>query len=63
MRQYWKIGIDEKNKTELITKGLFSISRNPIFLGMILSTVGIFLIIPSTLTFFITAATYVVIQI
>lgn len=63
MRQSWRIGIDEKNKTELITKGLFSISRNPVFWGMILSTIGIFLIIPNTVTFFIAAASYIVIQI
>ena len=35
MSNSWRIGIDENNKTELITKGLFSYSRNPIFLGMI----------------------------
>ena len=63
MKQSWRIGIDEKNKTELITEGLFGISRNPIFLGMILSTVGIFFIIPDTLTFFVAATSYIVIQI
>ena len=31
MSNSWRIGIDENNKTELITKGLFSYSRNPIF--------------------------------
>ncbi|RZL12879.1 MAG: isoprenylcysteine carboxylmethyltransferase family protein [Pedobacter sp.] len=63
MKQSWRIGIDEKNKTELITTGLFSLSRNPIFLGMMLSTLGIFLIIPDTVTFFVAAASYIVIQI
>jgi protein-S-isoprenylcysteine O-methyltransferase Ste14 len=63
MKQSWRIGIDEKNKTDLITNGLFRFSRNPIFLGMILSTAGIFLILPNALTFFITATTYIVIQI
>lgn len=63
MKQSWRIGIDDKNKTELITKGLFSVSRNPIFLGMILSTAGIFLIIPNAITFFVAATSYVVIQI
>lgn len=63
MKQSWRIGIDEKNKTSLITKGLFTISRNPIFLGMIISTAGLFLILPNTLTFFVAAASYIVIQI
>ena len=43
MSTSWRIGIDEVNKTELKIKGIFSISRNPIFLGMILSVLGIFL--------------------
>ncbi len=63
MKQSWRIGIDEKHRTDLITVGLFSFSRNPIFLGMILSTIGIFLIIPDTLTFFVAATSYIVIQI
>lgn len=63
MKQSWRIGVDEKNKTELITTGFFDLSRNPIFLGMILSTVGIFLIIPNAITFFTMAATYIIIQI
>lgn len=63
MKQSWRIGIDEKNKTSLITNGIFSISRNPIFLGMIISTAGLFLILPNAITFFVAAASYIVIQI
>ena len=63
MSNSWRIGIDENNKTELITKGLFSYSRNPIFLGMIISVAGIFFILPNALTFFLMLATYIVIQI
>ena len=44
MANSWRIGIDEKNKTELITNGLFSISRNPIFLGVMIANFGLFLI-------------------
>jgi len=63
MQQSWRIGIDEEHETTLVTKGLFSISRNPIFLGMILSTLGIFMILPNAATSFITLTTYIIIQI
>ena len=42
MSNSWRIGIDENNKTELITKGLFSYKPEPDFLGMIISVAGIF---------------------
>lgn len=63
MKQSWRIGLDEKNKTELITGGLFRLSRNPVFLGMIVSTTGMFLVIPNAITFFTVTASYIVIQI
>lgn len=53
MANSWRIGIDEKNKTELVTNGLFSISRNPIFLGVMIANVGLFLIIPNAFTLLI----------
>lgn len=33
MRDSWRAGIPEKDKTELVTRGIFKISRNPAFLG------------------------------
>ena len=51
MSNSWRIGIDEQNKTDLVTKGLFSISRNPIFLGMIICVAGLFLVIPNAVSF------------
>ena len=53
MANSWRIGIDEKNKTELVTNGLFSISRNPIFLGIMIANIGLFLIIPNAFTLLI----------
>lgn len=53
MQSSWRIGIDEKNKTKLITNGLFSISRNPIFLGIMIANMGLFLVIPNAFTLLI----------
>jgi protein-S-isoprenylcysteine O-methyltransferase Ste14 len=63
MGNSWRIGIDPENETILVTQGIFSVSRNPIFLGMIASMAGLFLILPNMLTFFITLAGYFIIQI
>lgn len=53
MANSWRIGIDEKNKTKLVTKGFFSISRNPIFLGIMMANIGLFLVIPNAFTLLI----------
>ena len=50
MANSWRIGIDEKNKTDLVTNGMFSISRNPIFLGIMIANIGLFMIIPNAFT-------------
>jgi protein-S-isoprenylcysteine O-methyltransferase Ste14 len=63
MKNSWRIGIDATTKTELITTGLFSVSRNPIFFGMILSLLGLFLTTPNALTFLFLILGYVLIQI
>lgn len=43
----WRIGIDYELTTELVHRGVFRFSRNPIFLGMLVTLMGLFLIIPS----------------
>ncbi|MBC7888899.1 MAG: isoprenylcysteine carboxylmethyltransferase family protein [Ferruginibacter sp.] len=63
MSNSWRIGIDEVNKTDLVTKGVFRISRNPIFLGMILTVLGLFFILPNALNFFLSLTTYFIIQV
>jgi protein-S-isoprenylcysteine O-methyltransferase Ste14 len=55
MANSWRIGIDTKNKTELITTGMFSFSRNPIFLGIMVANLGLFLVLPNAFTLLIIA--------
>lgn len=63
MQKSWRIGIDEDVKTELVQRGLFKLSRNPIFLGMRLMLLGLFLILPSAATLAILIAGDLLIQI
>ena len=63
MKNSWRIGIDTETKTELITSGLFGYSRNPIFFGMIISLVGLFLTTPNAATGLFLILGYVLIQI
>lgn len=50
MGNAWRIGIDEQHPTELVESGVFGLSRNPIFLGMRVTLLGFFLILPNALT-------------
>lgn len=43
MRDSWRAGVAETDKTDLITAGIYSISRNPAFLGFDLVYAGILL--------------------
>lgn len=63
MAQSWRIGFDEKEKTELVERGLFRFSRNPIFLGILLAMLGLFLVLPNGITLLSMILTYVVLQI
>ena len=44
----WRIGVDQAERTQLVTDGLFRWSRNPVFLGMLIFWTGIALIVPNS---------------
>jgi len=46
----WRVGIDTKHKTELVQTGVFRLSRNPIFLGMRVTLLGLFCVLPNAVT-------------
>ena len=50
MGEAWRIGIDTEHPTPLVQQGVFRISRNPIFLGMRVTLLGLFLTVPNALT-------------
>ena len=50
MGESWRIGIDQEHQTALVRTGVFNLSRNPIFVGMMITLVGLFLVIPNALT-------------
>lgn len=43
MRDNWRAGVSKTDKTELVTNGIYQISRNPAFLGFDLVYIGILL--------------------
>lgn len=47
----WRVGIDEKVKTQLITTGLYALIRNPTYLGLFLLNIGVWLIWPTCTIF------------
>ena len=46
MKDSWRIGLDQDNEIELVDQGLFSYSRNPIYVALMMAYFGVFLIVP-----------------
>ena len=51
MKDSWRAGIDEGQKTELVTDGVYRVSRNPAFLGFDLLYLGSALALGSAVLF------------
>lgn len=63
MGESWRIGIDERSKTELVKKGLFRFSRHPIYLGVMTTSASLFLILPNILNLIIFLITFLTIMV
>ena len=59
----WRIGFNKNESTVLIGAGLFRFSRNPIFLGMMATQCGFFLLLPSALTLVILVQVYFMLRV
>ena len=53
MGESWRIGIDTARKTTLVNSGVYGFSRNPIYVGIMVTQLGMFLVIPNALTLMI----------
>ena len=47
MGDSWRIGVQESDRTQLVTGGVFGLVRNPIYTGMIPAFVGVALLVPN----------------
>jgi protein-S-isoprenylcysteine O-methyltransferase Ste14 len=63
MGRSWRIGIDTAVSTDLVIKGLFKFSRNPIFLGMMVQLLGLFLLSPDAVTLSVMVASFILISV
>jgi protein-S-isoprenylcysteine O-methyltransferase Ste14 len=63
MGESWRVGIDEEHRTPLGREGVFGLSRNPIFLGMMVTLAGLFLVTPNAVTLLTLVLGVVLIQI
>jgi len=50
LRERWNSGINPEGPPELVTTGMYRVSRNPMFVGVALGQVGFFLALPSLFT-------------
>lgn len=50
MKDSWRAGIPDRDKTELVTDGIYSYSRNPAFLGFDFQYIGVLLMYCNLLT-------------
>lgn len=50
MGDSFRIGIDTEHRTALVERGLYKRSRNPIFLGMRIGLLGLFMVMPNAVS-------------
>lgn len=57
MGESWRIGVDDAEKTQLVTEGIFRWVRNPIFSFVWVSAMGLVLLVPNVLSLLACALT------
>ena len=49
MGESWRIGVDESERTELVSGGAFRLARNPIFTAMVVTAGGLTAMVPNAI--------------
>jgi protein-S-isoprenylcysteine O-methyltransferase Ste14 len=49
MGDSWRIGVDDHERTELVTRGAFRLARNPIFTAMAITAVALAAMVPNVI--------------
>lgn len=62
MGEAWRIGVDARERTTLVTDGLFAVVRNPVFTAMILTGTGLALLAPNPVALLAAAVLVVAIE-
>jgi len=63
MGSSWRIGVDEGERTDLVTSGIFAVARNPVFTAMVIAQLGMVLLVPTWLSALALAALVAAVQI
>ncbi|SEG47951.1 Protein-S-isoprenylcysteine O-methyltransferase Ste14 [Thermomonospora echinospora] len=58
----WRIGVDEAERTALVTTGAFALARNPIFTAMMATATGLTAMVPNPVSLFGLLLTVLAIQ-
>lgn len=46
----WRVGVDDAERTELVTTGVFALVRNPVFTAMLTALLGLVLLVPTVVS-------------
>jgi protein-S-isoprenylcysteine O-methyltransferase Ste14 len=63
MGESWRVGVDEEERTPLVTSGPFAIVRNPIYAAYLPATLGLALLVPNVVALAGLAALFIALEI
>lgn len=63
MGDSWRLGHSENEKTDLVNRGLYAYSRNPIYLAYLVSCVGFFMMMPNAISLCFLCMNYVAVEV